>query len=184
MELTESIESINQQLIDLFGIDTITGLPMYRVVFSEDQLEKRLTQFTDSGLQLLHPEVRLLPKYRQWIQEKYVLENLVVVPIYSQSELPANKLTYEPLYVFETNEGVALPPTVWAAKFAVDSVHAAMGKHSMTKYVDDAVKNPHLAQERIAKLERELFGNETELGDALAHREGVGYTGPSKIEES
>src|SRR5690606_31743133 len=151
-------ESINRQLKDLFGIDTVTGLPMYRVVWSEDQLEKRLTDRTDTGIHLLRPEVRLLPKYRQWIQNKYVLERLVVVPEINAHELPTQKLSYEPLWVFEDKKGNALPPTVWACKFCIDTVHAALGKQSLRKYVDEEAKNPEEHREkRIKQLEEELF---------------------------
>jgi hypothetical protein len=47
MELTEKIESINNQLIELYGIDTITGQAMWRVVWSEDQFEHRLGTYDD-----------------------------------------------------------------------------------------------------------------------------------------
>lgn len=168
MELTEQIQSINQQLIDLFGIDTISGLPLWRIVFSEDQYEKRLVAYTDTGLQLLYPEVRLVPKYRQWIQEKYVLEQLTIIPDINTDELPSTKLTYEPIYVFESQLGHALPPKIQVAKFVIDSVYAARGKSSLAKYVDSSVQ-----EEEIKKLHDELFGNETEVGDALAYGQGV-----------
>jgi hypothetical protein len=164
MELTEPIESINQQLIDLFGIDTVTGQPIFRVVWSEDQLEKRLTDTTLEGLQLLYPEIALLPKYRQWIQEKWVLERLVIVPEVNESELLNVKLSYEPLWVFQNDREEYLPPTLWAAKFVVDTVYAAMGKKSLAKYVDEEAKNPEeFREKRINQLQEELFGDESNL---------------------
>lgn len=168
MELTETVESINNQLIEEFGIDTITGIAMFRVVFSEDQLEKRLTYYTDSGMQLIHPEVRMLPKYSQWINQRYVLERLVVVPEVNQDELPTSKLSYEPLWVFESNKGDYLPPTFWACKFTIDTVLAVMGKSSLAKYKENDDK-----EERINKLQEELFGNESVVGDSLAYHEGI-----------
>lgn len=178
MELTESIESINKQLVDLFGIDTITGQSMFRIVWSEDQFEKRLTDCTDKGIVLPYPEVRLLPKYRQWVQEKYVLERLVLIPEINKDDLPTSKLSYEPLWVFMDENGFPLPPTLWAAKFCVDAVYAALGKKSMAKYIDEEAKNPiEYREARVNKLQSELFGNETSVGDALAYKSGVGYTG-------
>lgn len=179
MELTESIKSINQQLVDLYGIDTISGEPIWRIVFSEEQFEKRLMDVTDSGIILVQPEVRLVPKYRQWIQNKYVLERLVIIPEINSDELPTSRLSYEPIFTFETNSGQYLPPRLDAAKFIIDSVYAAMGKTSLAKYKDpdstqeDAIQHH---KERIDKLQEELFGNETNIGDSLAHNEGVGYT--------
>jgi len=176
MELTEPIENINSQLVDLFGIDTITGNPLFRIVWSEDQFEKRLTSFTDSGLALLYPEVRLLPKYRQWIQNKYVLERLCVVPEINQDEIPTDKLSYEPIWVFEKKDGVAIPTTLWASKIAIDSLYAAMGKKSLRKYIDDEAKNPEEHKEkRLKEYEEQLFGDESSLLGRTITGEAVGY---------
>ena len=176
MELTEPIESINSQLVDLFGIDTITGKPLFRIVWSEDQFEKRLTSFTDNGLALLYPEVRLLPKYRQWIQNKYVLERLCVVPEINQDEIPTDKLSYEPIWVFEKKDGVAIPPTLWASKFVIDSLYAAIGKKSLRKYIDDEAKNPDEHKEkRLKEYEEQLFGDESSLLGRTITGEAVGY---------
>ena len=175
MELTESIESINSQLIDLFGIDTATGKPMFRVVWSEDQFEMRKTDKTDSGIQLLQPVVKLLPKYRQWITEKYVLERLVIVPAINLDELVGTKLSYEPLWVFKTKDNLYVPPALWACKFVIDTLYAALGKQSLAKYVDDEAENPEeVKRQRVDKLEEELFGDESFLlgrtitGEAIA----------------
>ena len=163
MELTEPIESINQQLIDLFGLDTATGQPIFRIVWSEDQLEKRLTDRSEKGLILPFPMVKLLPKY-QWIKEKFVLERLVVVPEQNIKELAGIKLSYEPLWVFKGKNEEYVPPTLWAAKFVIDTLYAAMGKTSLAKYVDEAEKYPEEAKrQRVKKLEEELFGDESNL---------------------
>jgi len=176
MEQTEPIENINRQLVDLFGIDTITGKPIFRIVWSEDQFEKRLTSFTDEGLALLYPEVRLLPKYRQWIQNKYVLERLCVVPEINQDEIPTDKLSYEPIWVFEKKDGVAIPPTLWASKFVIDSLYAAMGKKSLRKYIDDEAKNPdEYKEKRLKEYEEQLFGDESSLLGRTITGEAVGY---------
>jgi len=188
MELTESIESINQQLIDLFGIDTITGLSIWRIVFSEDQFEKRLGTYEDysrGGIFLREvTEVREVPKYRQWIQCKYVLERLVVVPEINERELPTSKLSYEPIWVFEDRFGNALPPVLRGAKLVIDTVYAAMGKAGMAKYKDpelDAENALELKRQEVDKIQEELYGDESGLGGAIVHGEGVGYTGPSKM---
>ncbi len=164
MELAEPINSINQQLIDLFGLDTATGQPIFRVVWSEDQFEKRLTDRTDSGLELPFPVMRELPKYKQWIKERYVLERLVVVPEMNLRELAGIKLSYEPLWVFKGRNEEYIPPTLWACKFVIDTLYAAIGKQSLAKYVDEAEKYPEeVKRERIKKLEEELFGDESSL---------------------
>lgn len=179
MELTEKIDSLNQQLRDLFGVDTVSGLPIWRIVWSEDQFEKRLTNHTDSGIELLYPEVRLLPKYKQWIHEKYVLERLVVVPAVNLNELGGIKVSYEPVYVFMDKGMNYAPPCIEVSQFVIDTIYAAEGKSSLAKYKDQN-ESPDKREERLQRIERELFGNETAVGDALAHGEGVGFT-TSKI---
>lgn len=176
MELTETIDSLNRQLVDLFGIDTISTKPMFRIVWSEDQFEKRLTDCTKEGLTLLHPQVMDLPKYRQWIKEKYVLERLVLVPEINKEDLPSEKLSYEPLWVFEDRRGNYLPPKLEAAKLVIDTVYAAMGRGKLAKYSDpdnemeQAIENK---KKRIDGIVHDLFGDETVISDALTRKEAI-----------
>jgi len=187
-ELTESVESINGQLISLFGIDTISGDPMWRVVWSENQFEKRLMDTTDEGFHLLTPEVREVPKYRQWIKERYVLERLTIVPEINAQDLPSQKVTYEPMWVFETQHGVYLPPKLEAAKLVIDTVYTATGKMvaGLAKYKDpdsnqeNALNNK---KERIDGLVNDLFGDESALMGKTMSGEAVGFT-TSNIKES
>jgi len=168
--MDKEIEYINQKLIDNFGLDTSTGRPIWRVVFSDDQFEKRLMDVTDEGLQLLYPVVREVPKYRQWIQHKWVLERLVVVPEVNQKELPDLKLSYEPLFVFEDGKGNPLPAKWEVAKFVVDTVYAATGKESLAKYKED----PDAAKKRVKQIEEELFGDvQSDVIDSLHTKQGV-----------
>jgi len=174
----EPLAVINERLKEVYGKDVVNGLPIYRVVWSHDQMEKRLMSVTDSGIHLLEPEIREVPKYRHYINNKWVLENLVEVPPFQQKEL-GTPISYEPLFVFETNTGQFLPYKWEAIVFVINTVRAARGQESMyAKYVDPDNQDPELrADERVKKLQDELFGNETEVGDALAHKQGVGYTG-------
>lgn len=177
MELTEYVETINGLLVDLYGIDTISGQPMWRVVWSDDQTEKRLTDVLDSGIKLIHPIVREVKKY-PFIKAKYILERLVIVPDINQKDLPTTKLSYEPMWTFMDAQGRYLPPKFAAAKFVVDTVYAALGKQSLARYKDpDAgLTKEDLIEKKLAQiqeLELELFGNETDTTDALAYDEGI-----------
>jgi hypothetical protein len=170
MELTETIESINSQLKDLYGIDTITGQPMWRVVWSEDQFEHRLGTYDDitpAGLYLRTvTEVRWVPKYRQWIHEKYVLEQLVLIPEVSASELPATRMSYENMWTFEDKNENYLPPRLDACKFIIDTVYAAKNKGNLRKYRDpDSTNEEAIENKRIAvdNLIEELFGDQSSL---------------------
>jgi len=177
MELAERIESINRQLVDLYGLESSINLPMFRVVFSDNQLEKRLgtyEDYTKAGIYIRTvTEVREVPKY-QWIVGRWVLERLVVIPEVNMPELPMTKLSYEPLWVFENQSGDYLPPRIDAAKIIIDTMYAALGKSSMRKYVDDEANTTKEGRDiKIQKLQEELFGNETPATDALVYKTGV-----------
>lgn len=177
MELTEPIESINRQLVDLFGRDTITGLPMWRVSFSEDQFEKRYGTYDDYSREGIYlrtvTEVREVPKYRQWVHAKYVLERLTVVPGINAEDLPTTKLSYEPMYVFENFKGEALPPRLDVCKIIIDSVYAALGKSQLSKYKDDYSKyTPEAQNQRINEI-MEYLWDPSDTAEALVQGEGV-----------
>lgn len=181
MELTEPIESINNQLIHLFGIDTITGMPIWRVVWSNDQYEKRLGTYddiTESGIYLRTvTEVREVPKYSQWLPNLYVLERLVVVPEINQDELPTSKISYEPLFPFWDKDGKALPPKLEVAKFVIDTIYAAQyGTHNLKKYKDDEDSQEaslELKKKRIDEISEYLWGDQPSFHDALINGEAV-----------
>ena len=131
MELREPIEEINKKLIQEFGYE-LTGQPRFRVVFSEDQYEKRWTDFTDDGFELLTPEVRLLPKYKQWVRAKYILERLV--PVVGETDL-VTKVSYEPAWVFQDKHGNYLPPFFEGCKHIIESLLSNIaGAKTFTRY--------------------------------------------------
>lgn len=178
MESVERISVLNQRLIDYYSV-AWNGQAIFQIVWSEDQYELQRCDYSAGGIKLLYPEMREVPKYKQWIHNKYILERLVAVPEINQKDL-TTKINYEPLYVFEDKHGNALPPKWEAMKFVIDTVLAAQGTSSLAKYAD---KNEpaEAREERLNRIQEELFGNETSVGDALAYKQGVGYTGPSKI---
>lgn len=167
----EPLTTINQQLIDHFGLDTASTKPLFRIVWSNDQIEKRKMDTLDSGIQLLTPVVREVKKY-SYLHDVYVLERLVVVPDFQREELADTKLSYEPLWVYVDAGGNPLPPKWEPTKLVIDTLYAAMGKKSLRKYVDPDVSEG-ASEERLTKLHEELFGNETDVGDALRYKEGV-----------
>lgn len=170
--LPRDVQEINRKLQDHFGIDTSTGQVLWRVVWSGDQYENRLVDCNDNGVPLLHPEVRLVPKYMQWVGMKWTLERLVAVPYVNMLELPSQKLSYEPMFPFEDKRGNAIQPSFEASKFIIDAVYAAMGQGSLSKYRDSG-DSPEKTKARVAKIEQELFGDENSITDALARGDGV-----------
>lgn len=172
MELTEPVETVNKRLIETFGFDTITSLAIWRVSWSEDQFEWRHGTYVDrtpgGGYIRTVTETRFVPKYRQWIDNKYVLERLVIIPDVNSEELPKEKMSYEPLWVFEDKHGNPLPPKWEAIKFIIDSVYAAQyGTKNLRKYVDpESTLEGALEakKKRIEKIEEELYGDDSSLG--------------------
>lgn len=169
----ESIETLNRRLVDEFGADSDTNQPMFRIVWANDQLEKRLTEYTEKGTALLYPIVMEMKKY-PYLKDTYVLEQLVVVPEMNMKELPASKLSYEPIWAYRDGDDNPLPPIWPATKFVIDTLYAAMGKKGLAKYVDSEKNTtPEGRELRISELAQELFGNETETGDAMKYGEAI-----------
>lgn len=170
---------INEQLRNLYGIDTISGDQMWRVVWSNDQYEKRLSKFTDSGIELLHPQIVEMPKYKQLNPDRWILENLVIVPERNREELAGLKISYEPIYVFETPRGERIFPSLDACQYIIGLIDVAKSNtfKGIAKYTED----PERADKELSKMEQELFGNETDVTDALAYGEGVSVPSNYKV---
>lgn len=167
----EPLTSLNQRLIDYFGLDTASSNPMFRIVWADDQTEKREMTHTDSGIELLFPEVREVKKY-SYLHNVHVLEQLVIVPDDQRKELADVKISYEPLWVYVDANGNPLPPKWEPTRLIIDTIHAATGHKSLRKYIDpDASEGAQ--EERVTRLHQELFGNETETTDALRYKEGI-----------
>lgn len=149
MEITEPIESINLQLKDLYGQDTLSGLPIWRISWSEDEKEKQLVATTETGAKLLHPEVREVKKYLGFIKDRYILERLVLVEGINTVFLPDQKISYEPVWIFETQSGIYLPPKMEVCQIVIDHVYKAQGKkNNLDKYID-----PNTLEEKKKRLD-------------------------------
>lgn len=177
MELRERIEDINKLLLENYG-KYLDGRPNFRVVFSEDQYENRMTNYTDEGFQLINPEVRLLPKYRQFIQQKYILERLL--PVVGETDL-TEKTSYEPAWVFMDKNGGYLPPFYDGCVLVIESLLSASGKkNTHTKYKDESL-TPEARAAELDRVQNELFGNETAVGDHLNLGTGIVVPGNNTV---
>jgi hypothetical protein len=171
MELIESIEHINNLLLAEFGREPLADDKVrFRIVWSDDQFEKRWIAHTDDGFELLYPEVRELPKYRQYIQHRYILERLV--PVGVMTDL-VEKTSYEPMYTFQSSDGEYLVPRFDVCKFIIESVLSITGRRSGHAKYKDVSLSPEYRRKAINEMEKYLFGNETSIGDALAYSFGV-----------
>lgn len=176
----EPIVELNKRLADIYGIETDSSNPIWRIVWSDDQTEKRLTDY-ENGVFRLTPQVVEMRKYAH-IQSKYVLERLVLVPDHQQRELCGIKKSYEPMWTFEDAHGNALPPKWEVCEIVIDAVYSKQyGPQHLAKYKRTNEDEARDEANRLAAIHAELFGNETDVTDALAHKEGV--TVPSNYDK-
>lgn len=175
MELREQIEDINEKLINEYGRSIDDSRPRYRIVWSDDQFEKRITTHDDHGNELIRPEVRLLPKYKQYIRHRYVLERLTVVV--GETDL-LEKVVYEVVWTFQDKQGRYLPPWFEACRHIIENILMNMAASNyFAKYKDTMSKEEYIAS--IERMEKELFGNETDLADNLHYGSGISLAQPS-----
>jgi hypothetical protein len=172
----ENIETLNQRLIDHYG-KYLDGRPMFRIMFSEDVMEKRLVTHTKDGFQLLTTQIAEVPKYRQYIHGKYILEGLKESQRLEKDGI-VNEIAYECMWVFEDGNGNAVPPIWIGIEHILESVRCAMEGKS-PKWVDpkEAENDPKTAYEarekKLKDIQDALFPNETDVGDALAYKEAI-----------
>ncbi len=124
---------------------------------------------TDEGLDLLYPEVREVKKY-QHITERYILERLV--PVIGDTDIITN-MSYEPAWTFEDRYHDYLPPRFDACKFIIETIHGQMDRKNTHKELKDPDASVEGRLKKQKEMEFYLFGNETPVGDALAHGSGV-----------
>ena len=181
MKLADSeIERFNNYLARDYGY--FEGvLPLFRVVWSHDQLEKRRTNYTDEGILLPYFVVKEVPKYRQWCDNRYVLERLTPIPSGVETDM-VGTTSYEPVWVFQDKNNEYLPPNYDVIKIVIYSMMHQMHERFGQKYKDPRAEKDwkEMNEEQFRARYKELFGNETNVTDALHTGEAVGYTGKEK----
>jgi hypothetical protein len=202
MKLADSdLAIINQQLKDKYGLDTVSGLPIFRNSWAEDQFENKFGTYedrTESGIYLRTvTEVRKVRKY-PFDDGKYILERLVVIPETDKGELVGAQLSYEPLWTWEDRKGNPLPPKINACEFLIQNVLAAQAvakmmitgdmqkdRPTMARYTDPENSQEasiELKRKRLIEIENELYGDEAgQIGLDLAIGQAV--TVPSNYEK-
>ena len=164
------LEKMNNRLRSRYGYGPDGLRPNWRIVWANDQLEKRWTEYDDKGGDLLNPEVREVRKY-QHINDRYVLERQV--PVQGETDI-ITQTSYEPAWTFEDRFGIYLPPRFDACELIIETIYnqVRMGRYHK-KYTDPNNGTPEARYQQTIDMERILFGNETPTGDALAYKEAV-----------
>lgn len=169
-------DQYNSLLIDKFGIDTVSGLPIWRISWAQDQYVKQLgifEDYTEGGIYLRTvKEVREIPKYPH-LPGLYILEMLQAIPEVNLNDMPTGKISYECMHPYQhklTNK--YLPPNWVFTEWVIDCYYAALGKHSLHKYIDPAAEMG-AKEKRCNELFQYLYGNDTAVSDALTYGHGV-----------
>lgn len=177
------LEVMNNQLATQFGIDTLSGRAIWRLVWSNDEFEKRFGEFEDrdSNGSIIRrvSEVREVPKYRQWNPDKYILERLVIVPDHQRQELAGAVQSYEPIHTMMDRNGEFLPPRLDVCQIVIQHIYAAQGKAPI-KIADpraDGNNGLEAQKKRIDDIMEYFYVNDTELQQDLKFGHAVSYSG-------
>jgi hypothetical protein len=179
--LLEPLEVINRRLEDRFGRFE-DGRPKWRVVWSEDQIESRYgtyDRYSEHGVYLgQETGWREVPKYRQWMPNQYVLENLIPVP--ENSDIAA-KASYEPIWGFADINGNPLPPKWEVIEIVLDQINKNIRENALGfKIPESELQTPEAIEARIKVMEEALFPDASRIGDSLALGEGISLTNTYK----
>lgn len=170
----ESLETLNERLKEHFGLFE-DGRPNWKLVWSTNETEYYLSYFTESGFELMTPEVQLRKKYPS-SQDRYILEHLCPVPEGIRDL--TTKTSYEPLWTFEDANGFPTQPFWDIIHIMINQVQINMLASGRQPIIRAPYGFGNTAEEcefRAKKLMDELFGNDTRISDSLAMDTAVGY---------
>lgn len=165
------IEAINRKLKERGR--SLDGRPILRIVFSDEQLEKRVGTFTDwYGHILIRQEYKALRECKKYgyIAGKWVLERLTFLDpnnaIVKDELVDARNGTYEPLYVFQDKDQQPLPVNwriIEKMLWSMENYTPGRGNQSMADSAEDDEIRQEIAyfEEQIGPYQRsQLFADE------------------------
>lgn len=161
-------KEINDRLLRIYG-KFFDGLPLYRLVWSDSQTESRFGEFDEyfGKIFLRHfVGIKEMPKYihapHRWILERRQIRG-------SNPELP-DSIGYEPLWVFENDEG-PVEPAWWAIERIIYAVTHPQPKKTQKDFI--AEEEAELKKEKQALLEKLDDIIMSDIQSALHYDEGI-----------
>lgn len=165
------VEIINEQL-KKFGHGSLNE-PLYRIVWSDGEIELRRGTFRDYAGNLFIREVtetRWTKKYN-YISERWIMERLIPPEVCYNPELPGSQFgSYEPIYVFQDKNGKFLPLNARVAEFLVNLAE------KRTKLTEQELINEELEKEDEEVKYYMDYLEVSPITNALHLREAVGYS--------
>lgn len=172
MEIKPEIVKINDWLAK-FGGQSPHGLPMFRIVWSNDQYEFRKGTFNIfKGDLFLRTEIgtRLVRKYN-YIHERWILEKWFPQDMVKSEETPAvTNGDYEPFFVFNSNKGNYIEPTQKVIEFIFYTMMKSKVSTETQIMNEIMIKEDQEVQAFMDMIDTSPIGN------ALHMREAVGYS--------
>jgi hypothetical protein len=179
------IHIINQRLADIYGRDFL-GQPLYRVIWTEDQIEKRFSTYRDflPGTNIFLREftgVREVKKYPDFLPQ-YVLEKLFFnqhnKEILDNTTLAPLQCTYEPLWMFGIEDSGRAKPVIWRAiEFILMSINnpkLLTPSQMNDKEFEQARKDEELMLEIMnTKIKNDSFHSSVMDGDTILFGRGT-----------
>jgi hypothetical protein len=179
------IHIINRRLADIYGKDFLDQ-PLYRIVWSATELEKRFSTFRDflPGTNIFLREftgVREVKKYPdflpQWVLEKLFF-NQHNMEILDNSTLSPRTATYEPLWMFGQDDKGNVKQPVWRAieiiLMSVNNPKKLTPSEMNDKEIQQAYKDEQLMMEIMnTKIKNDAFHSAVQDGDAVLFGRGT-----------
>lgn len=172
------VDDINK-VIKNYGLNQY-GDPIFRVVFSDDQVEKRKGTFNEYYGQIFVRttiDIKEVQKY-QWIKRKWILERWAPGSISYHPDLVTDKDgVYICVYIFQDKDGNYLPPLLKVCEIVIKQLLNPRGKSEAL--AQDKILEEKIEEIEVNKIEEEfkIASDEAALKDKKSSREtmSVGY---------
>ena len=170
--MADTQEYVNRKLVEEYGL--VGGKdPRYRVVWSDDQFEKRkgkVNQFDANGNFIrMIDGIQLRPKY-DYLPHTWVLEVWQPTPA-AGPDIILEPVFYEPMWSFRDNEGNPLP-LVWKAVNLLLKMWEMRAENRLSPAGMDAEEKAQYDEE-IDWFEQYLAADQSILADKLKDGEAV-----------
>jgi hypothetical protein len=170
LQPTEPIETLNRRLTERLGT-FLDGSPKYRLVWSDDQYEKRFGEFEEfCGTIYLRTfvGVREVPKY-PYAKSCWILEKCIPIPEAHKNELFTGSLySWEPFYAFVDPQGNPLAPNWRMIEVLCAAIEGGPVKRTDGDFVQEENKD---RAEDVKKFEEEIGASQR--SELFAHESAV-----------